>query len=303
MAVVRSSIERRNVAVLAALPELSTSLMIPHIGLFLEQKGFLIRSASFLNGTRELVDLLYLTGPTNKRDRLHKISRTFASYSEYLNGPVILVLLAQGEDAERSASDILNEIKGKSQDPKPGSLRSLFPNSRHWFSYVHVPDEEIHETIISVSFPPTKDLRQSNVSESSALWTMMGDITTDTSNPLDREDLIRIIIRKCLRLIQMSRIDYLLENAYVAQMRLSSGNYSGVSDTLTRLCVQISRESFAERRLSVVIRMAVVLLEWQMSGTLSAEVLNALTAERCLSYCGITISRSNYQLLQSFMLD
>lgn len=299
----KSPIERRRLAVLAVLPELSTSSMIPLIGQFLAKNGFVIHSASFLKGTRELVDLLYLNGPSNKQDRLHKINRTFASYSEYLNGPVGLVLLRRaGYEAGRSATDALNEIKGKSQGPQPGSLRALFPNSRHWFAYVHVPDEEMLGTIISVYFPPTEDLRQSTAAESSALWTMMGDISTDESTPLGREDLIRIIIRKCLQIVQMSRIDYLMESARVAQMHFSSGNYSGLSDTLTWLYARISRESFAERRLSVMAQVAMVLLEWQMSEAFRSEILNAITTELILSYCGITLSKSNSQLLQSFML-
>ncbi len=299
----KSRIERRRLAVLAVLPELSTSLMIPLVGEFLAKNGFLIHSASFLKGTRELVDLLYLNGPSNKQDRLHKINRTFASYSEYLNGPVGLVLLRRaGHGMGRATTDALNEIKGKSQDPQPGSLRALFPNSRHWFAYVHVPDEEILETILSAYFPPTEDLRQSNAAESSALWTMMGDIFTDESTPLGRENLIRIIIRKCLQIVQVSRIDYLMENARVAQMHFSSGNYRGLGDTLTGIYAKISRKSFAERRLSVMAQVAMVLLEWQMSGALRSEILNAITTETILSYCGITLSTSNSQLLKSFML-
>ncbi|HDR7799681.1 TPA: hypothetical protein QCY03_003482 [Bacillus tropicus] len=299
--------EKKSMVPLIIAPEASIDKIIVKIGKLLEHSGFILRSGTIVKGNHELVDLLYKSGPTNKSNRIKKLSKTFASYWQYNSSPFAILLLEDiTNDNQLTSYEKLDKLKGKSQHPEPGTLRGLSSLTRHMYSYVHVPDEDIIEDVLKWAFPPIENLNSIGDKEQIQYWKTVQELLSsqqleyaNTKHLLQQE-----IVQYILKLLILSNVDVIsnnlgnkLRNQVLEGKVFTESDLLQIKEIIGRLKTTIPLKGYSNRRLHVLLEIVdLILFPSQVT------IINAIEISELIEYSGVNLHPSKFQLLISDFL-
>lgn len=296
-----------NLAVLVIAPEAASDKIILDIGKRLADNGFFFRSGSIINGTHEMVDLMYKSGPTHKENRVITISNTFASYSEYANQSCAFILLEHLGFGCTSAIESLNKIKGRSRHPEKGTLRGISKMTRHMYSYVHVPDPDIVDDVFKWSLAPLEMINPLDVNTNQIFWVLVQKVLTfhHTNHVSNSQNLLLQIVQHCLRTFLLSNINVVLDQLNKEDISILLNVVSTtkmdsqlIEAYLRKFRNSIISECYACRRLNLIVETAILLLD-----STRKNIINAIELAELFDYAGILLHPSRFQLLLSTFLS
>ncbi|MGZ0049325.1 hypothetical protein [Brevibacillus gelatini] len=298
----------QNQAILVILPEAASDHIILDLGEMLADNGFFIRSGMIFKGKREIVDLMYQTGPTKKDNRVKNISKSFVSYSEYGNQPCATILLEQVGTYDTPAIERLNKLKGNSRHPERETLRGISTLTRHMYSYVHVPDNDTIDDVVQWALPPIKDVSQLNMDNNKILWKTIQEILTFHHHPQhvsDVQEWIQQIAQHCLRVLLISNLIVVLSNlneedkfSLLQSEPAKQISFPHLKEIINKFRAAIPTNGYAYRRLKLLIETAALLLDDERRN-----IFNGMNLAELLDAIGISLHPSRYQLLLSTFLQ
>lgn len=287
-----------NLVPLIIAPESAADNIILKMGELLKKNEFVVRSGSVFTGYHELVNLLYKSGPTNKAKRIEKLSKTFASYSQFEQSSLAILLMEDISREEKSSLMRINELKGTSINPQPGTLRGISNLTRHMYSYVHVPDEDIKDIIIKWAFPSIKILRPADIENQQLIWKMIQNIMTFQYNTKIEGYITNNIVNHILQIILLANITHVMpsskEDIHFMNHGLIQSDFCKprIENIIKRLKMTIPHNSYTERMLHVLLNFAEIIIEDKHKN-----IINAVKLDEIINYCGIMLPPTKLQLL------
>ncbi|MFS0752925.1 hypothetical protein [Oceanobacillus sp. 1P07AA] len=277
---------------LIVAPEASGDRLIVSIGKLLENNNFLFKSAVVINFTPEIVDFMYMSGPTNKNNRLQTIPWMFNSYNEYCNKQAAIVLLEyNGRPQKESTYQIINTIKGKSVYPNKHTLRSLSTLTKYNYSYVHIPDEDIVNDILLWAFPNTEDIKPIEQKNNLNNWEKLQSVLQSSESINNRKKSVEHeVVTQGLNILYLSRLRCLNQSSLLWDLETKNDNEK--ISILQRINNSIPTESFTGRRLKYLNSILLAIIGEQQLDLL-------IDLDSIFEYSGLKLSPNMTQYFRS----